>query len=75
MSSRLSFPPSRYPYPAARSAVQLFIQLAISPFWADFVFSGRPPAYKTAALPIELGLRRLKVKERLLRQGWPRRRE
>jgi hypothetical protein len=30
------------------------MKLLIRPFWADFDFSGRPPVYKTAALPIEL---------------------
>ena len=55
MSSRLSFPPSRYPYSCSTKGCSVvFIQLVIRPFWADFDLRDRPPVYKTAALPIEL---------------------
>jgi len=37
-------------------------QLVIRPFLADFDLRGRPPVYKTAALPIELRRRPLKGK-------------
>ena len=38
----------------------VFKQLVIRPFWTDFDLSGRPPDYKTVALPIELRRRLLK---------------
>ena len=45
----------RYPYPhSTKGCSVVFIQLVIRHFWADFDLSGRPPDYKTVALPIEL---------------------